>query len=108
MTRSTRLNPQPAPSLPARELYLRLLGWAFAFFGSVRVLSYLPTMVTIWQQGSSSQHSLLTWCTWLGANLTMALWLHENGDRRSRGAVWVNAGNAAMCAAIVALIVALR
>jgi hypothetical protein len=55
MTRPMRLNPRPAPSLPTREAYLRLLGWAFAFFGSVRVLSYLPTMFTIWQQGSSSR-----------------------------------------------------
>lgn len=98
----------PRPRLLARfwtrENYLRLLGWAFTLFSSVRVLSYLPAMWAIWQQGDSSQHSLLTWCTWLGANLTMAAWLHEHNGRRFNGAVWVNLMNATMCALTAALI----
>lgn len=98
----------PRPPLFTRAAYLRLLTWAFTFFSSVRVLSYLPAMVTIWQQGDSSQHSLLTWCTWLGANLTMAGWLHEHNGRQFNTAVWVNLANAMMCAFTVALIVAFR
>jgi len=98
----------PRPLLFTRERYLLLLGWAFTFFSSVRVLSYLPTLVAIVQQQNSSQHSLLTWCTWLGANLTMAGWLHEHNGRRFNTAVWVNLVNAAMCALTVALILAYR
>jgi hypothetical protein len=98
----------PRPALFTRERYLLLLGWAFTFFSSVRVLTYLPTMVLIVQQQNASQHSLLTWCTWLGANLTMAGWLHEHNGRRFNTAVWVNLVNATMCALTVALIVAYR
>jgi hypothetical protein len=98
----------PRPALFTRERYLVLLGWAFTFFSSVRVLTYLPTMALIVQQQDSSQHSLLTWCTWLGANLTMAAWLHEHNGRRFNTAVWVNLVNATMCALTVALIVVYR
>ena len=98
----------PRPALLQREHYLLVLTWAFTFFSSIRGLSYLPTMWAIWQQGDSSQHSLLTWCTWLGANLTMAGWLHEHNGRRFNAAVTVNLANAAMCALTVALIACFR
>ena len=94
----------PRPHLYTRAVYLRVLTWAFTLFSSLRVVSYLPAMAAIWQQGDSSQHSLLTWCTWLGANLTMAAWLHEHNGQRFNTAVRVNLINAAMCAATVALI----
>ncbi|WP_425259150.1 hypothetical protein ACPOLB_26935 [Rubrivivax sp. RP6-9] len=99
--------PPPAGSR-GRRTYLVMLTWAFTLFNSVRVLAYLPTLWAIHQSGDSSQHSLWTWCTWLGANATMAAWLYEtNGCRISR-AVVVNAGNATMCALTVALIVGHR
>lgn len=94
----------PRPTLFRREHYLVALTWAFTFFSSVRVVSYLPTLWLIVEQQNSSQHSLLTWCTWLGANLTMAGWLHEHNGRRFNRAVVVNLANAAMCAATVGLI----
>ncbi len=87
-----------------REVYLALLTWAFTLFNSVRVFSYLPTLWAIHTSGDSSQHSLVTWLTWLGANLTMALWLHEHNGRRCNRAVMVNVGNAAMCLATSLLI----
>lgn len=97
----------PHASRPAairREHYLLLLTWAFTFFSSARVLSYLPTLMLIIQQENSSQHSLLTWMTWLGSNLTMAGWLHEQNGRRFNRAVAVNLVNAAMCAATLTVI----
>jgi hypothetical protein len=96
-----------SPSRP-NSCYIRVLRWAFAFFSSVRVFSYLPTMWAIWQSGDSSQHSLLTWCTWFGANLTMSLWLMERNDARIDGAAAVNLGNAAMCLAVIVLIAVRR
>jgi hypothetical protein len=93
---------------PSRATYLRVLAWAFTLFNSVRVAAYLPTMWAICQSGDSSQHSLWTWCTWVGANATMAAWLYETHDRRIDRVVMVNAGNAAMCAAVVVLILAQR
>ncbi len=98
----------PRPALFTRERYLVALTWAFTLFSSVRVLSYLPTLWVIWQAQDSSQHSLLTWCTWLGANLTMAAWLHEHNGRRFNRAVAVNLANASMCGATVALIAVFR
>ena len=92
----------------ARPTYLALLTWAFTLFNTLRLVAYLPTMWAICASGDSTQHSLWTWCTWLGANATMAAWLYEqNGQRLSR-AVVINIGNAAMCAVTVALIVAYR
>ena len=94
----------PRPVLWTRARYLVLLTWGFTFFSSVRVLSYLPTLWAIHTSGDSGQHSLLTWSTWLGANLTMAAWLHEHNGRRANRAVAVNLANALMCALTVALI----
>lgn len=87
---------------------LRLLPWAFAFFNSVRMLGYLPTLWAIHSQGDASQHSLITWLTWAGANVTMAAWLYEKNGFRLDRAVAVNACNASMCLATSALIVAYR
>lgn len=105
--RSTGCTPPAAPTR-GRRTYLMVLTWAFTLFSSVRVLAYLPTLWAIQHSGDSSQHSLWTWFTWLGANATMAAWLYEtNGCRISR-AVTVNACNAAMCLLTVVLIVGHR
>ncbi|WP_418317170.1 hypothetical protein [Piscinibacter sakaiensis] len=85
-----------------------MLTWSFTFFSSARILAYLPTIWVIHASGDSSQHSVLTWITWLGSNLTMAAWLYEQGGRRLGRAVLVNLSNATMCALIVALIFASR
>ena len=97
-----------APESRTLERYRAALTWAFTFFSSVRVLSYLPTMWTLWQSGDSSQHSLWTWCTWFCANLTMSLWLIDRNGARVDRAALVNLGNAAMCLAVIALIVVER
>lgn len=85
-----------------------MLTWAFTLFNSVRMLAYIPTMWAVQASGDSSQHSLWTWCTWLGANLTMAAWLYEQNGQRLGRAVVVNIGNAAMCTATVVLIIVHR
>jgi hypothetical protein len=92
----------------ARPVYLAVLTWAFTVFNSIRVLAYLPTMWAIMASGDSSQHSLWTWCTWVGANATMAAWLFEQNGQRASRAVIVNVGNAAMCGVTVVLIAAHR
>lgn len=99
--------PVPEPR-GARATYLMVLSWAFTVFSSVRVLAYLPTLHALHASADSSQHSLWTWLTWLGANVTMAAWLYETGGQKVDGAVLVNIANAFMCLATVALIVAYR
>lgn len=108
--RSLRARPAPhgvltlASSHGARPAYLAALTWAFTLFNSIRMLAYLPTMWAIYANSDSSQHSLWTWCIWLGANATMAAWLYEENGQRMGRAVIVNLGNATMCAATVVLI----
>jgi hypothetical protein len=87
---------------------LQLLSWAFALFNSVRMLAYLPTTWAIYTTGDSSQHSLWTWCTWLGANATMAAWLYEHNGRQCDKAVLVSIGNSVMCLATASVILAHR
>jgi hypothetical protein len=102
-----RTTSRPAAALAPRSgsLYLRLLAWAFTLFNSVRVAAYLPTLWALHVSGDSSQHSLWTWATWVGANATMAAWLYEHNGRVMNRAVAVNIGNASMCLATVVLIV---
>lgn len=100
--------PQAAPVHRPNAVYLALLTWAFTLFNSVRVFAYLPTVWAIHVSGDSSQHSLWTWLTWLGANATMAAWLYEQNVRRVNRAVVVNAGNALMCLVTVSVIVVYR
>jgi hypothetical protein len=104
---------QSIPSLPeaahsARTGYLQLLTWLFTLFNSVRVLAYLPTIWAIFVSGDASQHSLLTWLTWAGANATMAAWLYEHNGQRMDRAIAVNVCNTVMCLLTAGLIVAFR
>jgi hypothetical protein len=101
----------PPPSLRCaglRGLYLAALTWAFTLFSTIRVLTYLPTIAAIVASGDSSQHSLFTWLSWTGANLTMAAWLYEQSGQKVNRAVGVNIGNALMCLLTTAVILSQR
>lgn len=97
-----------AQALPWRAGYLRTLTLAFTLFSSLRLVSYLPAMLAIWEQHDSSQHSLLTWLIWTGSNLTMCAWLYEQGGQRMGGAAWVCLANTSMCACTLGLVLAFR
>lgn len=92
----------------ASTTYLAALTWLFTLFNSVRVLAYLPTLWAIVASGDSSQHSLLTWVTWIGTNATMAAWLYEHNGRRVNRAIAVNLCNTMMCLTMSIVIVAYR
>jgi len=100
--------PPSSRSSARSSAYFRLLGMAFALFGTLRLVSYLPTLLAIHASGDSSQHSLWTWGIWLGSNFTMAVWLYEEDGRRMNRAIGLSLCNAAMCAAAVVLIVFYR
>lgn len=106
MSTTTTASAQSLPCAPTT--YLSVLTWVFTLFNSVRVLAYLPTLWAILTSGDSSQHSLLTWGTWVGANATMAAWLYEQNGRRVNRAIAVNICNALMCLTTSILIVAYR
>ena len=100
------LNPTSvAEPLKPRSLYLTVLTWAFTVFNSIRFLGYLPTVLAITASGDSSQHSVLTWITWLGANNTMAAWLYKQNGQRPSKAVMVNIDNTTMCLITTVVIV---
>jgi hypothetical protein len=82
---------------PARVRYLAVLDWSFALFSTMRLLTYIPTMWAIHHSGSSSQHSLLTWMVWTGANFVMAASLYERSGRVLNKLIVVNAANAVQC-----------
>jgi hypothetical protein len=90
--------------MPPRANYLATLGALFALFNSARVLAYLPTIWAVAASGNSSQHSVWTCLTFLGANATMAACLWEQNQRQPNGAVLASAGNAFMCMVIVAVV----
>lgn len=100
-----RLPPARPLAVSLRRHYLAALTWAFTLFSTVRVFTYLPTIAAVVASGDSSQHSLWTWLTWTGANLTMAAWLYEQSGQQVNRAVCVNIGNALMCALTTAVIV---
>jgi hypothetical protein len=87
-----------------RPSYVAALGVAFALFGTLRIVSYLPTLWAIHASADSSQHSLWTWGIWLGSHLTMAAWMYEQSAHRVDRAVALSLCNAAMCTAACALI----
>lgn len=89
--------PHAPPRAPLRRLYVAALTWAFMLFTTARLLAYAPTMLAILHTRDSSQHSLWTWLTWFGANLTMAAWLYENNGQRFDKAIGVSLSNAAAC-----------
>lgn len=85
----------------------RLLERAVTVFNSLRLLAYLPTVAAIAASGDASQHSLLTWAVWTGANLSTALWLWDR-DGRLGGVAGLSLANGAVCAGIWGLILGLR
>jgi hypothetical protein len=105
---ATRLRGLPGLPTGLAGARRQALTWAFTFFNSVRVLAYLPTTWAIFSSGDSSQHSLWTWCTWLGANASMAAWLHEHNGHRIDKAVVVSMANALMCLINLIVILAYR
>ena len=98
----------PPQQAPTRRKYQAAIEWAFGLFNATRFLTYLPTIMAIRASGESSQHSILTWLAWIGANATMALWLFENNGRRLDKAIVVSIGNALMCSATCAMILFYR
>jgi hypothetical protein len=86
-----------AAQAPRPAACAMIVQWFFGLFSSLRAVSYLPTLWAIHACADSSQYSLLTWCTFVGANASMAAWLYQNNGRRIDRAVLVNAGNALMC-----------
>lgn len=91
-----------------RRKYRHILRWLTNLFGSLRVFTYLPTIVTLWASADSSQYSLLTWVAWVMANATLTASIYEQNGRKVDNLVLVNGCNALMCLATALVICYLR
>ena len=97
---STAIKPLPQ----AMPLYRRILNWSTNLFGSIRVLTYVPTIMTLVASADSSQYNLLTWAAWVMANASMTASIYESNGRKMTNLVLVNAGNTLMCLVTMAVI----
>ena len=92
------------PMQPVTPLYRRLLNWSTNLFGSIRVFTYVPTIMTLVASADSSQYNLLTWAAWVMANASMTASIYESNGRKLTNLVLVNAGNTLMCLVTMAVI----
>jgi hypothetical protein len=99
---------QPRAQRSACPSYLRALTWSFTLFNSLRILAYLPTLRAIAESADSSQHSLMTWLIWVGANVTTAAWLREHNGHRLDAAVAISWVNAMLCMCVAVMIFVCR
>lgn len=93
---------KPLPEI--RSLYRCMLNYATNLFGSIRVFTYIPTIMTLVVSAESSQHNLLTWSAWVLANASMTASIYESNGRKLTNLVLVNAGNTVMCLVTMAVI----
>ncbi len=101
------LNTSSAPDW--HGLYLTALAWAYVFWNSVRILTYLPTLRMLLKPGASAEHySVTTWASWVCSNGTLALYLFETSGHRFDSLVLLNTGNTIMCFLTCMLILRLR
>ena len=93
---------------PSRLKYRQALNWTTNIFGSLRVFTYVPTIMTLWASSDSNQYSILTWTAWVIANASLTASLYENNGRKIDNLVLVNFCNALMCLVTVIVILYLR
>jgi hypothetical protein len=98
------MNPSLAGTGILRPSRIRRRSAAFALLNGLRIVVSLPTLAAIRTSSHVDHHSLVTWLTFLGANLTMALSLHERNGLRMNRAITANTFSALMCGAIVSSI----
>lgn len=94
----------PADISETRRTYRRALRWVTNLFGSLRVFTYVPTILTLIASADSSQYSLLTWGAWVMANASMTASIYEQNGHKLDHLVLVNACNTLMCLVTMAVI----
>jgi hypothetical protein len=79
-----------------------MLALCFLIFNGLRIMLYLPQLRSCWtDRHGCPTINLWTWCSWIGANLSTALYMWI-----FLGDCWgllLNLGNASMCLATVAV-----
>lgn len=96
----------PLPNEPTA--YQRILKWVTNVSGSIRVFTYVPTILTLLAAADSRSYSLVTWCAWVVANASMTLSIYEASGRKVDHLVLVNICNTLMCLTTTLVIFYLR
>lgn len=80
------------------SLYMSTISVLFVFWNSVRIFTYVPTILKLKRQGASAKdYSLATWASWVFSNGFFALYLWEQSERALNVMVILNCGNTLMC-----------
>lgn len=81
-----------------QDLYLGFLSTMFLFWNSVRILTYVPTILKLMRPTASARdYSVATWGSWVLSNGFFALYLWEHDGRQMSAMVLLNVGNTCMC-----------
>jgi hypothetical protein len=87
------------------SLYVVALTWAFMLTNSLRVFTYLPTIVKLLDPDVTGDcQSTLTWFLWTVSNATFALHLFETNHRKLDEVVLFSAANTLMCLICLCLV----
>jgi len=93
-------------SIMHHDIYFGFLTSMFLFWNSVRVLTYIPTIIRLLSAGANVRsHSLLSWLCWSISNGTFALMLLERNNGVPESMFWLNVGNTVMCFVVSVIIV---
>ncbi|OZI31095.1 hypothetical protein CAL29_24480 [Bordetella genomosp. 10] len=96
------------PATATRGIYRRCLSRLTNFFGAIRVVTYVPTILALCESGNSSQYSIATWLLWIAANVTMTVSLWEQNDRKPNNLIVINLFNTMMCLITIGFIAYFR
>jgi hypothetical protein len=87
------------------SLYAVALTWAFMLTNSLRVFTYLPTIVKLLDPDVTGDcQSTLTWFLWTVSNATLVLHLFEINHRKLDEVVLFSAANTLMCLICMCLV----
>lgn len=90
-------------------LYVQILTVMFLFWNSVRIFTYIPTILKLLKKDADVRsYSLATWGSWVLSNLTFALMLLENNHGVPDKMFVINMGNTVMCFATCLIIMKLK
>jgi len=90
-------------------LYVQVLTVMFLFWNSVRIFTYIPTIMKLLKKDADVRsYSLATWGSWVLSNLTFALMLLENNHGIPDKMFIINMGNTVMCFATCLIIMKLK
>ena len=85
-----------------------VLKWTTNLTSSLRVITYAPTILTLFASADSTQYNLLSWSTWVIANASLTASLYDQNGRKFDYMIQINCCNTFMSLVTAAVIFYLR